>query len=109
MILIKKSLLITLKSIFECSEKEVMKKLVVFNCKRNYTNENSQNIQKDEFYYVIIDYPFYTVLTKNSLMSLSIDKAINYEYFYDYFMTEKETRREKLIKILQVSNSNTLD
>ena len=103
--LIKKSLLITLKSIFECSEKEVMKKLVVFNCKRNYTNENSQNIQKDEFYYVIIDYPFYTVLTKKSLMSLSIDKAINYDYFYDYFLTEQQLRKEKLIQIQQVSSN----
>jgi len=102
---IDKTLLFNLKTTFDCSEEEFIKTLVVFKCKKKYTDYNLKKIQKDEFYYVIVNYPFYTVLTKNSLMSFSIDNAINFEYFYDYFMTEKEVRNEKLKKIHQVSSN----
>lgn len=92
-----------------CSEDELMKKLEVFKCKRNYTDFYHHKLKKDELYYVIMKNSNCIVLNKSSLMQFSIDKSINCEYFYDYFMTAHEMRKEKLIKIQQVSNRNLLD
>lgn len=105
---INKKFLPHLKELFDFSSKaELMKNLKVFKCKRNSTCSYSfENIQKDEFYYVLIKNDLFNVVLENTLLTFSSKKSINAAYCYDYFMTEKEIRKEKLIKIQQVSYSN---
>lgn len=105
---INKKFMLHLKEIFDISSKaELMKNLKVLKCKRNFTDDySSDKLNKDELYYVLIIDNFYSVLLENTLLTFTSRKSILEAYFYDYFMTEKEMRKEKLIKIQQVSNSN---
>jgi hypothetical protein len=104
---INKTFLPHLKEFFDFSTKaELMKNLKVFKCKRNFRSEFlSDKLNKDELYYVIFKSNFYQVLLDNSLFPLS-DQKRSYCYFYNYFMTESEMRKAKLIKLQQVSKSN---
>ena len=103
---INKAFVLDLKEIFDFSSKtELMKNLKVFKCKRNFvSNFSLESIQKDEFYYILKKHNIYHVLLDNTLLSFSINKSIYSAYFFDYFITEQEIRKEKLIEIMKVSN-----
>jgi len=108
---INKTFMPHLKKLFDFSSKaELMKNLKSLKCKRNFTSDYSfETLQKDELYYVIKKNNLYHVVLENTLLTFSSKKSINAAYIYDYFITEEQLRKEKLIKIQQVSNNNRLD
>jgi hypothetical protein len=66
---IDKLFMIFLKNYFNCSENELMNNLKKFTCKRNFTcNFSFENIQKDEFYYIIKKNNLYHVVLENTLI-----------------------------------------
>ena len=87
---INKTLVDKLKIILNCSENELMKKLVEHKCIRNYT-DNNLHFKKNEFYYVLknTDSSYYDVLIDYTIISFSLNKSKYTAYFYDYFSTEK--------------------
>jgi len=103
---INKKFLIFLKNYFNCSENELMNNLKKIKCKKKYyCNYSFASINKDEFYYILIKNNLYHVVFENTILTFSCKKSKNDAYIYDYFLTEQEMRREKLIQIQQVSSN----